>query len=207
LQGDISSFSTFYLANANQNILPLQLLTFSGSLQNDNSALLQWKTANELNTAHFIIERSTDASNFVAIGKVISKGSATTETPYAYTDVDAGIQPTTTLYYRLKVVDNNGQYSYSKVVSIILTKNINVFLFPNPVKHTLNIQINGSVSSPIVMQVSDMNGRIVHVERRTISSSAATVTLDVKQWKPQVYVLKIFNSKNEVITTQKFQKM
>jgi hypothetical protein len=52
-----------------------------------------------------------------------------------------------------------------------------------------------------------MNGRVVHFERRNVPSSSTTLTLDVKQWKPQVYIIKILNSKNELITTQKFQKM
>jgi hypothetical protein len=207
LQGDISSFSTFYLANTNQSILPSQLLTFTASLQKDNSALLQWKTSSEVNTAQFVVERSLDGTNFIAIGKVTATGNSNVETSYSYDDADAGIQSTTVLYYRLKMVDNGGDYTYSKVVSIVLTRNINVFLYPNPVKHTLNIQINGSVLSPITIQVSDLSGRVVYLEKRNIPSSATTVTLDVKQWQEQVYILKILNSKNEVVTTQKFQKM
>jgi glucose/arabinose dehydrogenase len=204
-QGDISSFSTFYLANASQTILPLQLLTLTGKLQADNSALVQWKTSNEVNTAQFFVERSLDGSNFIALGAVTAKG--TSDASYLYVDADAATQSATTLYYRLKSVDNNGQYTYSKVIPIVLTKNINVFLFPNPVKHTLNIQLNGSVSSPIVMQVSDLNGRTIYVERKNIPTSSATITLDVKEWRPQVYVIKILDSKGQVITTQKFQKM
>jgi trimeric autotransporter adhesin len=205
VQGDISSFSTFYLANPSQTVLPLQLLTFTGRLQSDNSALVQWKTSNELNTAQFVVERSLDGSSYVALGVLPAKGTA--EATYSYVDADAGAQSATTLYYRLKSVDNNGQYSFSKIVTIVLAKNINVFLFPNPVKQTLNVQINGSVLSPISMQITDMNGRVVHFERRNVASSSTTLTLDVKQWKPQVYIIKILNSKNELITTQKFQKM
>jgi trimeric autotransporter adhesin len=205
VQGDISSFSTFYLANPSQTVLPLQLLTFTGRLQSDNSALVQWKTSNELNTAQFVVERSLDGSSYVALGSLPAKGTA--EATYSYVDADAGAQSATTLYYRLKSVDNNGQYSFSKIVTIVLAKNINVFLFPNPVKQTLNVQINGSVLSPISMQITDMNGRVVHFERRNVASSSTTLTLDVKQWKPQVYIIKILNSKNELITTQKFQKM
>jgi hypothetical protein len=204
-QGDISSFSTFYLANASQTILPLQLLTLTGKLQADNSALVQWKTSNEVNTAQFVVERSLDGSNFIALGAVTAKG--TSDASYLYVDADAATQSATTLYYRLKSVDNNGQYTYSKVIPIVLTRNINVFLFPNPVKHTLNIQLNGSVSSPIVMQVSDLNGRTIYVERKNITGSSATVTLDVREWKPQVYVIRILDSKGQAITTQKFQKM
>jgi hypothetical protein len=70
----------------------------------------------------------------------------------------------------------------------------------------VNVQIKGAVLNPVIIQVSDLNGRIVHSEKRNITQSG-TVTIDVKQWKPQVYVLKVINSKNEVVTTQKFEKM
>jgi hypothetical protein len=206
LQGDISSFSTFYLGNPSQTILPSQLLTFTGSLQNNTSALLQWKTTNEVNTAQFVIERSLDGANFIGIDKVLANGALNVEKAYSYVDADAGIQSTGVLYYRLKIIDNNGQYSYSKVVSIVLTRNINVFLFPNPTKHSLNIQIKGAVANPVSIQVSDLNGRTIYFEKWNAAQSS-TITLDVKQWKAQVYVLKILDSKNEIITTQKFQKL
>jgi trimeric autotransporter adhesin len=206
LQGDISSFSTFYLGNPSQTTLPAQLLTFTARLENDNSSLLQWKTTNEVKTSQFFIERSVDGTNFIGIGKVSAAGAANVETAYSYIDADAGVQSTSILYYRLRIIDINGQYSYSKVVSIILTRNINVFLYPNPTKHSLNIQINGTVSNPVWIQVSDLNGRIIYSEKRNVVQST-TVTLDVKQWKAQMYVLKIVNSKNEIITSQKFQKL
>jgi hypothetical protein len=57
LQGDITSFSSFYFA-ANNFTLPLDLLSFTGQLQNNNSVLLNWKTENEISTSYFIVERS-----------------------------------------------------------------------------------------------------------------------------------------------------
>ena len=206
LQGDITSFSTFYFANPSGTILPLQLLTFTGSLENNSSAYLRWETTNEVNASHFILERSTDANNYISIGNIAANGTANEKNSYFFIDKDAGSQQTTILYYRLKMVDNSGQYSYSKVVNLVLTRNVNVFLFPNPVKHSLNIQFNGSVPSPVQIQVSDLNGRVVYSERRSVTQST-TVTIDVKQWKSQVYVLKVINSKNEIVTTQKFEKM
>jgi hypothetical protein len=69
LQSDnITGFSSFYFASSNV-ILPVRLLTFTGSLQNNNSVLLSWKTENEINTSHFIVERSIDGSNFNNIGQ------------------------------------------------------------------------------------------------------------------------------------------
>lgn len=206
LQGDISSFSTFYLANPSQSVLPTQLLTFTGNLQKDNSALLEWKTSSEINTAYFIVERSNDGSNFNTIGKLMAKGNSNVEIAYSYTDGDAGIQSTTIIYYRLKMVDNNGQYSYSKIISLALNKNINVFLFPNPVKQILNIRLTTTDANPTLIQIMDLSGKVIF-SKKQVGSQNSNITIDVKQWKAQVYILKVINSKNETLSTQKFEKM
>src|SRR4030095_10449989 len=73
LQGDITSFSSFYFSSSNFT-LPLDLLTFTGRLQNNNSVLLNWKTENEINTSHFVVERSADGNNFSGIGNVSANG-------------------------------------------------------------------------------------------------------------------------------------
>jgi trimeric autotransporter adhesin len=205
LQASITSFSSFYFASASTVTLPLQLLTFTAEVENNSIANLRWETTNETNVFNFIVERSTNGNNFLGIGNVTAFGSAQ-KNAYLFADKEAGLQQSAVLYYRLKMVDNNGQYSYSKVVTVALNKDINVFLFPNPAKHNVNVQIKGAVLNPVILQVSDLNGRIVYSEKRNIAQSG-TVTIDVKQWKPQVYVLKVINSKNEVVTTQKFEKM
>jgi hypothetical protein len=206
LQGTITSFSSFYIANPNSGTLPMQLLSFTGSLENNSIAHLQWETTNEINVSHFEVERSIDGNNFINIGNVTASGQVNEKNAYTFEDKDAGLQQTATLYYRLKMVDNNGQYSRSRVINFALNKNINVFLFPNPVKHTLNVQLKGNVPNPIFIQVSDLTGRTVYSEKRS-ATQLTNITLDVRQWRPQVYILKITNSKNEVITTQKFEKM
>lgn len=205
LQGTISSFSTFYLGNPAAVILPVQLLTFDGSLQNNNSTFLQWETTNEVNTSHFTIERSADGNNFTGIGNVTAIGSNNSKTSYSFTDNDAGIQNSPILYYRLKIVDINGQYAYSRIISVVLNKNINVFIFPNPVKQILNIKLSGRETNPVLLQITDLTGRVVYSEKR--NGSNTNLNVDVKQWRPQVYILKVINSKNEVLTTQKFEKM
>src|SRR5438105_2960535 len=69
LQFTISSFSSFYLAGQSMITLPLEMLTFEGSMQK-NAANLLWTTTNEKNLAYFNIERSTDGRNFSQISKV-----------------------------------------------------------------------------------------------------------------------------------------
>ena len=77
LQGDITSFSSFYFAAINSFTLftlPLDLLSFTGQLQNNNSVLLNWKTENEINTSYYVVERSADGIRYNGIGNVAANG-------------------------------------------------------------------------------------------------------------------------------------
>ena len=113
----------------------------------------EWKTANELNIAHFDVQRSFDGVIFSTIGKVTARGNGA----YNYQFIDnsplVGIS-----YYRLKTVDKNGSISYSKVVAIQVSAIINqVFIYPNPAKDF--ILINGKNIEQI--SIIDNAGRII----------------------------------------------
>ena len=159
LQGNISSFSSFYFASSNIT-LPLHLLTFKGSLQS-GTTLLEWQTANEVNTSHFVVERSADGRNFQQIGTVTALGNTTTN-KYSFTDYDVTRQSSSIIYYRLKMVDNDGEFVYSDVVTITLPSiTSKVSLYPNPAAHEVSVNITTTVDGKVKWQLADNNGRIV----------------------------------------------
>ena len=80
--------------------LPLTLLNFSLTKQNA-TARLSWQTANEVNTAYFNVQRSTDAVNFAAVGKVAAKPVILYQNHYSYTD-DISNLKAGKVYYRCK---------------------------------------------------------------------------------------------------------
>jgi hypothetical protein len=117
LQVNVDGFSSFYFGEPNI-ILPLDLLTFTGSLQNDNTTLLKWKTENEINTSHFVVERSIDAVNFYPLGNVTAIGNNTIANNYSFLDNDAANQQTLVLFYRLKITDRDGRFSINASLSL-----------------------------------------------------------------------------------------
>ncbi len=163
LQGDINSFSSFYFSSNNFS-LPLDLLTFTGQLQNNNSVLLNWKTDNEVNTSHFVVERSTDGNRFTGIANVAANGR---DYPggsfeYAFTDNDAIKQSTQRLYYRLTMVDIDGSYKYSNVVSVMLPlKSGNMTLSPNPVYNEVKVAITSPADGRVQWKLVDYVGRVI----------------------------------------------
>ncbi len=205
LQATINSFSSFYFASDDYSVLPLQLITFKGEWKN-NAALLQWETVNENNTAEFIIERSIDGSNYSQIGSVNANGNTTTKINYSYIDNNAASQPAAVIFYRLKLVDQDGRFTYSKSISIDLKNILEISLFPNPVKDKLNIRINNRERQTVTLEVTDLQGRKMFSERRTINPNES-LEINVKAWKSQFYVLKVLNEKKEVISVVKFGKM
>ena len=100
------------------SVLPLCVLEFKGWV-NDDDAILNWKTDNESNTDKFIVERSINGTQYTAIGSVNSANTPGVHN-YAYTDADINSLGTDIVYYRLKQIDIDGHYTYSKIVTLPL---------------------------------------------------------------------------------------
>jgi len=134
--------------------LPVKVLDLSAKNIN-NTNLLQWHTATELNTSHFIIQHSIDGSSFKDIGTVKAIGSGANS--YSLTDNNPanGIN-----YYRLQSVDRDGSSSFSKVVRAEIVDNrCAIVVYPNPAKSSVTIKGNHIVS----VQVIDNMGRVVKI--------------------------------------------
>ena len=113
--------------------LPITLLNFTGT-KNNNSVLLTWKTANEINTSHFAVQRSLDAVDFTDIKIVPATPGSVTKT-YNFADNVAAIKAPK-IYYRLQMVDKDGKFEMSKVVSVTLAnQGLRFIIKPNPAKN------------------------------------------------------------------------
>jgi photosystem II stability/assembly factor-like uncharacterized protein len=152
--------------------LPVELLNFQGNLVSDNvktdrntaaqinnnAILLTWQTASEVRFHHFELEHSPDSKSWAKLMDKEAKGSAS-----AYQTLDEkpifGVN-----YYRLKMVDTDGTFTYSKIVAIELSKPYSKewVLFPNPVKDKLFISGNEDVSGSVNVQIVDISGKILH---------------------------------------------
>jgi hypothetical protein len=116
--------------------LPVKLVSFN-ALHSENAVCLSWATAEEVNTSHFEIQRSSDAKIFSKVGTVDAKSASGTAGSYAFEDRTAKNQTFAQWYYRLKMVDNDGTYAYSSVKSIENSNFTAAIIYPNPVAHKL----------------------------------------------------------------------
>jgi hypothetical protein len=108
------------------SVLPLTLLEFTGQAAGDK-AILKWKTAEEVNTSHFEIERSVNGQSYITIGKVAAAGTGGNN--YSFTDVKT---VSGNNHYRLKMMDIDGSSRYSSVIIVKFTERGEVKLSPVP---------------------------------------------------------------------------
>jgi hypothetical protein len=157
---------TSLLITGTSATLPQNLLSFTAS-KGDNKVTLNFTTTNELKLSSFDVERSADGSSFTTIGTVTGKGASG-----SYTYIDA--QPLSSMnYYRLKMITQNGDYSYSKILSIRYDKNASVSIFPNPAKDAVTVQLHMPAGA-VPLQIIDGMGRIV--KSMTLQSSGSTLS-------------------------------
>ncbi len=136
--------------------LPVTLSGFNASVQNNTSVLLTWQTANEQNVVKFVIEHSTDGNTFLPIGIENAKGMSNSVLNYSTVDK----QPLNGLnFYRLKMIDGDGNIRYSKIVTANISNEVfNFTLFPNPAIDVLYVQANGN-NEKATFIINDAGGR------------------------------------------------
>jgi hypothetical protein len=193
LQADISSFSSFYFGSADV-ILPTELVHFKGSLQN-NSTLLKWETLNESNTAHFQVERSINGNNFETIGTVGAIGNNPGTTGYSYTDNNVTSLGSPLIYYRLKIVDFDGAYKRSSIVTIALpdiTGRLSVF--PNPTRHEVKIIVNAAAGGKAQWKLIDNSGLVVLQNTTQLKKGANSFVINLNTIPAGVYYFTLYGA-------------
>ena len=142
----VTSFSPFTLGSSTgNNPLPIELLDFTASI-NDKQVNINWNTATEINNNYFTVERSQDAIHFEFVAKVPATGNSNTLQKYATQDEKPypGLS-----YYRLKQVDFDGTFNYSKIVAIdFLNEEYGIKIYPNPTSDIITIDFLEQVLPP-----------------------------------------------------------
>ncbi len=172
-------------------ILPVKLVVFT-AISQAAGIELKWQTAAEQNTKQYIVERSADGVAFVEIGTVSAAGNSNTARSYSFTDR----QPFQNVgYYRLKSLDNDGVFEYSKIVEVSNKAAVTALsVYPNPV--TDKLMITGlKQGEHHTIQLIDANGRMV---LRTKTANAQ-LSIDMSTRMDGSYWVKIITAEEAVI--------
>jgi hypothetical protein len=181
--------------------LPVTLTKFEGVWADTKTRTnLTWSTARELNSKSFIVQRSTDkGQSWQDIAEVYAGGTTTGDKYYQYADLRPGLVN----WYRLKMVDIDGDYTYSRVV--ILSKNENAELsytiYPNPASSFVKVQSKNTIPEKLNVRVTDLNGRVIHQQTATASNSTPA-TIGISGLANGIYLLWVNGVSHKLIVGQ-----
>ncbi|MBD0255241.1 MAG: T9SS type A sorting domain-containing protein, partial [Cytophagales bacterium] len=163
----MGSSAWFTIARRDQTPLPVRLVSFTGQYL-DGQVQLKWQSSSEENTSHFEVEKSADGKNFSPVLTKKAQGNSSTLVSYGTLDNNplGG-----TSYYRLKMVDLDGTFEYSKLVSVSSEGGLQVRLYPNPSQGNGINFTTGNGSRLVLKSVSDLFGKQVSYQQRNAGES------------------------------------
>ncbi len=179
---DFTNGDRFTLGNTDKTIsLPIELISFNARPQNQ-TVLVNWSTASELNNDFFTIERTKDAKDWVNIGTVKGMGNSTVKLDYQYADENPyeGVS-----YYRLKQTDFDKKFAYSKVVRVELKEGNQILVYPNPSSRTFTL-----TSGTEIKQIKFLStlGNILPI---SIEKKITETVIDPGDISPGIYFIQV----------------
>ncbi len=157
--------------------VPVKLTSFKATLVNKNG-LVKWTTESELNSDYFIVERSDDGVHFEARAKVTGNGTTSFSHAYEYTDVLNTNSPI--VYYRLRIVDTDGKFGYSKIIAIKLNGSISVNnfnVYPNPFISDIKVSVTAPSDEMASFRVISFDGKEMLVRKVSLQAGDNIVVL------------------------------
>jgi endonuclease I len=175
------------------NAVPVTLIDFTAA-KYGNGVVLQWQATRESNFKQYEIERSADGVNFAKIGTVGGQNL------FNYQFTDAQLPAVKAVYYRLKLVDTDGKFVYSKTLAIRLNGLGGAFVYPNPTSGQFTLQLQNPLAEAAMLTISDMAGRVVR--QVNVAARQATIQLDASALPTGRYFIKILGQ--ETVVNQSF---
>ncbi|MBI1343187.1 MAG: T9SS type A sorting domain-containing protein [Terrimonas sp.] len=170
-------------------ILPLSLLSFDASLHS-KVVELNWRTANESNLDRFEVEKSTDGIHFSPVSGSVRATNTASVMQYHHTDYQPDLG-SAVIYYRLKIINSNGSFTYSGVQSIRQTKTDAVMtVYPNPATDMIRVDLpNQFQGQETRMDICNTSGNMVKTVRQ--SNSSASERINISDLSSGIYIIRV----------------
>lgn len=192
---NVTGFSKFYVFTEIDAALPLRLINFEA--KEDNCiANISWTTAVEEAVSHFELQYSSDGTSWLTSSQIKARNTTGENKYNTSVNIHAAVN-----FYRLKMVDINGETSYSKIVKLISPLSCvgqAIRLYPNPGRETVYIE---NAHAGDIYNIYDNTGRLVlqGIVKKAIQE------VDVRKLIPGIYAISIVNRK-EALQIMKFIK-
>ncbi|MCG9879772.1 MAG: T9SS type A sorting domain-containing protein, partial [Bacteroidia bacterium] len=205
--GLISGFGDIGIGSVpSRNVLPVTWLQFNASKKDAFTNALLWKTSNEINSDYFEVEYSPDGSSFETLGRVNAAGNSKRVQTYVY-DHSIGRNAAEIAYYRIKQIDTDGAFSYSKTIQLGSDQNkepeINV---SNPFSKNVSIGLNQNEAAELLIRVMDGQGKIVLEKNYTAPAGYSGIALNELDGKSAGFYYLEISRNNEIVYQRKLVK-
>ncbi|MFA7272236.1 MAG: T9SS type A sorting domain-containing protein [Crocinitomicaceae bacterium] len=181
-------------------VLPIKLIEFTG-VADTRMNRLKWRTASEINSDVIVVQKSEDGINFTTIGSVKGAGNSTTGNTYSFDDYEVNH---TLAYYRLKQIDFDGTFEYSKTISVV--REGKVELYPNPTNGDITVKFADAIENDWTITFTDLYGRNVTSSVERINASSNQLVFATDALKKGYYFVKVLNGSGEQIFNNSFIK-
>ncbi|MDP9040799.1 MAG: T9SS type A sorting domain-containing protein, partial [Bacteroidota bacterium] len=182
----IADYANNVIKEIVSSLLPTKLLSFQGHLTGNNETLLKWSTSLEERTAYFDVQYSADGKQFSSVSSVYAKGESSS---YSYTHCCPAAGNN---YYRLKMVDQDGKFSFSEIVSVKMEEGKSgVTIFPNPSSDVFVIRFPVSKKEDAI-RIMNSNGTVLKFYDIPEGSSEKLISL--KGMPAGIYLAQFTNS-------------
>ncbi|MFN4315468.1 MAG: T9SS type A sorting domain-containing protein [Chitinophagaceae bacterium] len=170
---------------APSSTLPVQWISFNATLTNETTALLTWQTTAEENNRGFVVEHSSDGSQFSEKGSQSATDHSSNLNNYQFlvAGLTAGQH-----YFRIRQVDADGRFSYSRIITLTVGQLSRISVYPNPVRSTTTISAGGSIVQQLF--VYSVGGKLM--ERQ--EPGAAQVVLNMGRYPQGIYFIELITA-------------
>jgi uncharacterized repeat protein (TIGR01451 family) len=166
-------------------VVPLNLLSFQAFYVGNKEAMLNWETSAETNTSYFVIERSDDGRSFERKGRVDAQG-------YGGRRYSFKAEMKLTLhYYRLKMVDLDGSFTYSEVRKLGTKDERALLVFPNPSQGSFEVNAYADRNELASIRLYDAKGRMVWQQAIVVQQGMNSIPVDVREVPPGSYIVRL----------------
>jgi hypothetical protein len=195
--GYTGTFSPFAISEGDY-ALPVELISFNASCIS-NETKLEWQTASEHNTSHFVVERSLDGMVWEKLGEVTAAGNSTSILNYSF--IDTALVARALTYYRLVQIDIDGKSeTFGPVSSDCATNNeFEVVIIPNPNDGLFTLKIDSENSQEIDIRIYQMDGKEVALKSISNTEGTSIHYIDLGGFTSGIYALHIYHNKGVLI--------
>ena len=186
---------------------PIELVSFSSKIY-DNNVILMWSTATEVNNYGFEVLRSHNRNEWGVLGFL--EGHGNSNSPQSYNFTDDKIRAAGSYLYKLKQIDNDGKFTFSKTIEVNIGLPTKLELkqnYPNPFNPSTTIGFSLPVSGNVSLKIFNPLGKEVKtLINRYTEAGKYSFKFNAEDLPSGMYIYQLTTDKNSLTKKMLFLK-